>query len=154
MTAVVSAVLFFLYWKTGKKDLSKHVKGGFKDKAARAFHAFRVLILFCAVCTLLSANFFGFTLRSVVSSVGTTVLGWIGMPFGVSGSIVATLFLIAAVATAVIDVAHDLNVDRPAKNALVMIPFLAVMATGTIAATAQSVTATMTSPEAVVNLFH
>lgn len=146
-------VLFFLYWKTGKKDLSKHVKGGFKDKASRAFHAFRVLILFCAVSTLISANFFGFTLRSLVSSVGTTVLGWIGLPFGVSGSIVATLLLILAVATVAIDVAHDLNVDKPAKNALVLIPFLAVMATGTVAATAQTVTTNMTNPDAVVQMF-
>ena len=161
MTAAVCVVLFFVYWKLGKKDpVSKHFKGGggsgggMKDKAVRAFHAFRVLILFSAVCTLLSVSIFGYSLRPLVAAGGTTVLGWIGAVFGVSGGIVATVLLIIALITFFADVLHDMKVDKPATSALVMIPFLAIMATGTIAATAETVTSSMTNPQAVVSLFH
>lgn len=156
MTAAVFILLFYLYIKTGKKDpVSKHFKGGnMKEWAARAFHALRVLILFSAVCTLLSVTIFGWSLRPLVRGGGTWLLSWIGWPVGMSGSMVATVLLIAAVITFFWDSLHDLKVDKPAKNALILIPFLAVMATGTIAATAQTVTATMTNPEAVVSLFH
>lgn len=130
-------VLIIIYKVTGRKQPG----GKGENKTKLIIGIIRETLLFAAVCALVFAPL-PFGLGSVGTAVGSlllTVFGWLGSLVNLSGTTVATVLLIAAVVVAVWDIVSDLNVDRPAKNALIVMPFLCLIAVGPIASGVQNV---------------
>lgn len=170
MTFLYSILLFFLYSRTGKKNLIASfgkggggggggragaaggavgagggaAGGGGKKWAMRAWETMRVLFLVAAFVLLFASPLDWFGVTSVGGFLGGIVLWGLGLLagiFGATGTAAATLLLIIAVAIIVLDVGADWEVDKPAKNALIIAPLLALIAAGPIALFMQDVNA-------------
>lgn len=171
MTLIYAALLFWFYWRTGKKDPTSKLfgkgKGGGKGRGAAAvgdgagggwspqkiWKNARALVLFAAVVLLLAgAALFGYaSIGAMVSDplmwVFDGVMGWFDLP----GVVLSTVLFLIAIGTVLIDVLADFDIDKPAKNALLATPLLAVCSAGPIAAFWQGVNvAVATSATATV----
>lgn len=156
MTFLYALVLYAFYWRTGKKDpLSKLFKskgggggdaslggkGGGKSGGGKGgqlfvklFHDFRILVLFAVVVLLLASPFFGWdSLGAFLGSPTLWALGLLSSIINAPGAALATALLIIAVIVFLVDTLSDLEINRPAKNCLIVMPLLAVISMGPVA---------------------
>lgn len=156
MTLIYSALFFWFYWRTGKKDPTSRLFGkgkggkgkggaaagdggggtGGKKTPQKVWKNVRAVVLFAAVVLLLAgAALFGYSsIGAMVTDplmwIFDLIMGWFGLP----GVVLSTVLFLIAVGTVIIDVLADFDIDKPAKNALLATPLLAICSAGPIAA--------------------
>lgn len=167
MTFLYALVLYVFYWRTGKKDpLSKlfKSKGGGGDAALagkgggggkgsgkgggqlaiKLWHDFRIFILFAVIVLLLASPLTVFGVDSIGTAVGVPTLWALGLLasiINVTGAALATGLLVIALSVFAIDTLADMEINRPAKNCLIVMPLLALISIGPVAHWMQHVNA-------------